>query len=66
MLKINDTKQLPEGIFTINFKIIDQYKWKDPILKDEYKTGTYKIDNFYEGINIKLNHITCKDKTFFL
>ena len=39
--QINDTEELPEVIFPINLKIIDQYQRKDPILMDKYEIGTY-------------------------
>ena len=62
MSEINDTEELPKGIFPINLKIINQYQQKYPILKDKYEMGTYQKGYFCGGININLNLITCKDK----
>ena len=36
MTEINDTEELPEGIFPINLKFIDQYQRKDPSIMDKY------------------------------
>ena len=36
--EINEIKELPEGIFPINLKLIDQYQRKYPSLMDKYKT----------------------------
>ena len=62
MSEINDTQEIPEEIFSINFKIIDLYQKQDHILKDIYTTGTYQKGYFCGGSNIQLNLITCKDK----
>ena len=32
MSEINDTDELPDGIFPMNLKTTDQYQRKDPIL----------------------------------
>ena len=61
MSETNDTKELPEGMFTINLKPIDQYLWKYPMLMAKYKNHTYKTSSFCGGINIDINLITCKD-----
>ena len=36
MSEINDTEELPEGIFHNNLKTIDPYKQKDPILTAKF------------------------------
>ena len=41
---MNDTKELPEGIFPINLKSIDQYKRKQPSLMYKYSIGTNQTD----------------------
>ena len=48
MSEINNTEELYEGKFPINFKIIDQYQWKDPSLYAKLKTGKYKSYFFVE------------------
>ena len=62
MSEINDTQEVLEDIFSINFKIIDLYQRKDPSLEDIYNTGTYPKGSFCSGSNIQINIITCKDK----
>ena len=62
MSEINDTQEIPEDIFPINFKFIDLYQRKDPSPEDIYTTGTYQKGYFCGGSNIQLNLITCKDK----
>ena len=64
MSEINYTKELPEGIFSIELKLIDQYQRKYPILKDNYKMGTYNKGSFNGGSNINLNYISCEDNLF--
>ena len=64
MSEINNTKELPEVIFPINLKLIDQYQQKDPTLKAKYKMATYKNVYFRGGSNVNINLITCEDKTF--
>ena len=39
VLEIYDAKELPEGIFPINFNLIDHYQRKEPRLKAKYKLG---------------------------
>ena len=39
MSEINDIDELPEGVFPISLKIIDQYQRKFPILMAKYTTG---------------------------
>ena len=40
--EIIDNKELPEGDFTINFKLINQYQQKYARLKIKYEMGTYQ------------------------
>ena len=40
--EINDTKELPEGHFTINYKLIEKYQRKHPSLINNYKYATYQ------------------------
>ena len=60
--EISDIDELSEGIFTINLKTIDQYRWKDASLMAKYKNGKYKSDSFCWGSNIYFNLIKCEDK----
>ena len=39
--EINDTKELPEGTFPINFTLIQKYQRSEPIMRAKYKDGTY-------------------------
>ena len=34
MSKISDIEEIFKGMFLINFKIMDQYQWKDPGLME--------------------------------
>ena len=61
MSEINDNEELPDGIFPINLKCIDQYQRKDPSLLDKYDMGTYHKGYFREGNNIYLKFKTCED-----
>ena len=61
MSEINDTKEIPEGIFPINLKLIYQYQLKDLSLITKYKNHTYKTGYFYGVSNIYFNLITCED-----
>ena len=63
--EINDTEELPEGIFPIKLKLIDEYQRKDPSLKAKYKEGTYKKNSFRGRSNIYLNRIMCEDNILF-
>ena len=63
MSEINVIKNLTEGIYAINLKLVDQYQRKDPSLMYKYNKVVYKISYFNGGINIYLNLITCKTKT---
>ena len=58
--EINYTQDLPEDIFPINLKLIDQYQRKDPILLDIYTTGNYQDVYFLGGINKYLNLRMCE------
>ena len=39
MPEITDIRELPEGIFHINLKLIDPYQWKYPSLMAKYKSN---------------------------
>ena len=60
--EIINNKGWSKGDFTINLKLINQYKQKDPRLKTNDKMGTYKKEYFRGGSNINHNLITCYDK----
>ena len=62
MLRINDINKLPEGIFPVKLKIINQYQQKYPSLIAKYKTGKYESGSFCGVRNINFNNITCEDK----
>ena len=64
--EINDTEELPEVIFLIILKLIDQYQLKNPILLAEYTMVMYQNVSFCGGSNIYLNLITCEDKIVIL
>ena len=64
MSEINDTKELPEGVFLINLKPINQYQRKDSRLLTKYKMGKYQKGYFCGGSHIYLKLITCEDKIF--
>ena len=61
MSEINDTEELPEGIFPNNLKLIDQYQRKYPNLMAKYKNCPYKTGSFYVGSNTHLSLIRYKD-----
>ena len=61
MSENNYTEELPEGIFTINFKKIKQCQLKDPSLLTKYDMGTYQKGSFCGGSHIYLNLIMCED-----
>ena len=46
MSEINDIKELPEGTFHINLKLIQQYQWEEHSITSKYKDGTYHKDYF--------------------
>ena len=62
MSEINDIEEVPEGIFGINLKSIQEYQRTEPSITDKYKDGTYHKGSFSGGRNIDFNLITCKDK----
>ena len=66
MSEINNTKKLPEGIFPINLKLIDQYQQKDPSQEAKYKMGAYQKGCICGVSNINLNLITCDDDIFIM
>ena len=62
MSEINDTKEIPEGIFPINLKLIQKHQREEPSITDKYKYGTHHKSSFCAGINTDFNLIMCKDK----
>ena len=62
MSEINDIKELPEGAFPINLKLIQKYQWYEPRIIARYKNGTYNKGSFRGGSNIDINLKTCEDK----
>ena len=52
MSEINDTEELPEGLFPINLKLMNQYQRKYPSLKAKYELSMYQKGSFRGGINI--------------
>ena len=66
MSEINNTKEIPEGNFPINLKLIAKYQLAEHILIAKYKDGTYHKGYFRGGSNIGLNLKICEDKIFVL
>ena len=66
VLEINDIRELPEDIFLVNLKIINQYQHNDLILMVKYKIGKYESGYFYGGSNRNFNLIMCEDKNIIL
>ena len=62
MLEINDTKELTEVTFRINFKLIQKHQESQPSIIDKYKYGTYHKIYFSVISNINLKLITCEDR----
>ena len=61
MTEINDTKEIPEGTFPVNLKLIKQHQQTEPSLLSKYKDGTYHTGYFHGESNIYLNLIKCED-----
>ena len=59
MPEINDTKEIPEGTFPLNLKLISQYPQTEPSLMAKCKYGKYYKGYFFGGSNIYLNLILC-------
>ena len=66
MSEINDTKEIPEGTFPINLKLIKKYQRMGPSLINKYKDGKYHTFSFGEGGNIYLILIMCEDNIVIL
>ena len=64
--EINKNEAVPEGIFSIILKSINQYCPKDPFLIAKYIKFTYKKGYICQVINTELNLITCKGVIFTL
>ena len=62
MSEINDIKELPEGNFPINLKLIQIYQRLEPSILAKYENGTYQEVSFCGVINIDISLIMCKDK----
>ena len=61
MSEIIDIKEIPEGTFPINLKLIKKYQQEEPSITAKYKDGMYHRDSLCEGSNININHLICKD-----
>ena len=61
VLAINDIKEIPEGIFPINLKLIQLYQQLEPSITSKNKYGTYHKGYFCGVSNTDLKLITCKD-----
>ena len=61
MSEINDIKEIPEGTFSINLKLIQKYQRSEPSLMDKYKNGAYYKGYFGGVSNSDIKFITCKD-----
>ena len=57
MLEIIDTKEITEGTFPINLKLIKNYQQTEHILMVTYKYGIYHKGYFRGGSNINLKLI---------
>ena len=57
--EINDTEEIPEGTFSISFKLIQKYQWVEPSTIARYKDGTYHKGYCFGGINenLKLTNV---------
>ena len=62
MSEINAIKEIPEGTFPINLKLIKKYQRLEPTITAKYTICTYQQGSFCGGSYIDLNLITCKDK----
>ena len=65
MSEIYNIEELFEVIFRINFRIMDQYQQKYPILIAKLVISKYKCGPFCGGNNNNFNHITCKNTIGF-
>ena len=62
MSEINEIKEVPEGTFPIDLKLIHRYQLAEPSLMDKYEDGTYHKGSFCGDIYEYLSLVTCKDK----
>ena len=62
--EINDTKEILEGTFPINLKLIKEHQWKHPSLIAKYKEVMYHTGSYFGLSNIDINLITSEDKSF--
>ena len=49
--EINDIKDIPEGTFPINLKLIQKYQRSEPSIIAKYKNGTYHKGYFCGASN---------------
>ena len=54
MSEINEIKEIPEGTFPINLKLIKTYQRLGPSIIAKYKDGTYQQGYFRGVSNIDL------------
>ena len=62
MSEIDDIKEIPEGTFPINLKLIQRHQQVESIQMDKYKYCSYNKGYFCGGSNDNIIHIKCKDK----
>ena len=62
MSEISDVKEIPEGDFPINLRLIQRHQWAEPSLTAKNKGGKYQKGYFREGSNKNLSLITHEDK----
>ena len=55
-------KEIPEGTFPINLKLIQRYQRLKPSIRAKYKDGAYHKGSLCGGNNGDLNLKPCKDK----
>ena len=63
MSEIDNIEELPEGVFSINLKIIDQYQFKYLSIMAKYNTSKYKTGYFRGEMIIYFNLITYEYNT---
>ena len=62
MPEINDIKEITEGNFPVNLKLISKYQQLEPILMDKYEDCTYHKGSFRRVSISDLKLITCEDR----
>ena len=61
MWEIYDIEELPEGTFTISFKIIELHQQEDPVLTEKPKCTEYTKGSFHGGRDT-IELVTYKEK----